>query len=214
VLNAAAMPPLTLVVPRGAEGAAVRRARPSGRVVELPAGTAAVAALPEFAKDETVIVLGLCGALWRLKAGDVAIYGRIADAAHAFVPDLPLIDTLKAALPGATVVNACTSKRVVTTIAARSDLAERFNAAVVDMEGTHLAAALAVRGVRFAMVRVVSDDASRDLPPIADAIDEQGRVRALRLTVAFARAPLGAFVFARDVMSALNVLTRVTRAIG
>ena len=191
----------------------MRRARLSARVVEVPAGAAAAAALPEFEEGETVVVLGLCGALWRLKAGHVVIYGRVADAAHAFVPDPLLSDALKAALPGATVVNACTSKRVVTTIAARVDLAERFNAAVVDMEGTHLAAALALRGVRFAMVRVVSDDASRDLPPISDAIDEQGRVRALRLTVAFARAPLGAFVFARDVMSALNVLTRVTREI-
>lgn len=182
--------------------------------MEVPAGAAAAAALPEFAQDEAVIVLGLCGALWRLKTGEVAIYGRVADAAHAFIPDPPLLDALTAALPGATVVNACTSKRVVTTAAARTALAERYNAAVVDMEGTYLAAALALRGVRFAMVRVVSDDASRDLPPIADAIDEQGRVRALRLVMAFARSPLGAFAFARSVLSALNVLTGVARAIG
>jgi Phosphorylase superfamily len=208
------MPPLTIVVPRGAEAAAVRRARPSARVVEVAPGAAGAAGLPEFEEGETVIVLGLCGALWRLKAGDVAIYGRIADAAHAFVPDPPLTDALKAALPGATVVNACTSKRVVTTISARAALAERFNATVVDMEGTHLAAALALRGVRFAMVRVVSDDASRDLPPIADAIDEQGRLHVMRLAVAFAHAPRAAFAFVRDVRCALGTLSMTAHAVG
>lgn len=208
------MPLTTILVPRGAEAAAVRRARSSARVVEVPAGAAAAAALPDFAPDEAVIVLGLCGALWRLKTADVAIYGRVADAAHAFIPDPPLLDALTAALPGATVVNACTSKRIVTTAAARTALAERFNAAVVDMEGTHLAAALALRGVRFAMVRVVSDDASRDLPPIADAIDGQGRVRALRLAAAFARTPGAAFAFVRDVRRALAALTVTARTVG
>ena len=75
--------PLTFFVPRGAEAAAVRRARTSARVVELPAGGAAAGALPAFGADETVVVLGLCGALRRLRAGDVAVYGRIADAAQA-----------------------------------------------------------------------------------------------------------------------------------
>ncbi|MDB5072863.1 MAG: hypothetical protein JWM87_3974 [Candidatus Eremiobacteraeota bacterium] len=180
----------------------------------MPAGTAAASALPEFEDGETVIVLGLCGALWRLKAGDVAIYGRVADAAHAFVLDPSLADALKAALPGAVVANACTSKRVVTTIAARTALAERFNAAVVDMEGTHLAAALALRGVRFAMVRVVSDDASRDLPPVEDAIDAQGRLQPLRVGLAFVRAPRAAFPFVRDIRRALATLTVTARTVG
>jgi nucleoside phosphorylase len=206
------MPPLTIVVPRGAEAAAVRRSGLSARVVEVLAGAAA--ALPEFADGETVIVIGLCGALWRLKAGDVAIYGRVADAAHAFVLDPSLVDALKAALPGATVVNACTSKRVVTTTAARTALAGRFDAAVVDMEGTHLAAALALRGVRFAMVRVVSDDASRDLPPIEDAIDAHGRLQPLRIALTFARAPRAAFPFIRDVRRALATLTVTARTVG
>ncbi len=81
------------------------------------------------------------------------------------------------------------------------------------MEGTHLAAELAARGVRFAMVRVVSDDASRDLPPIEDAIDAQGRVRPLALALAFVRAPRAAFAFVRDVRRALNVLTATARAV-
>ena len=128
-----------------------------------------------------MIVVGLCGALWRCAAGDVVIYGRVTDAANAYAFEPELVDALARALPRAQVVNACTTRRVVTTVAARHTLAQRFNADVVDMEGTHLAAAFRARGVRGAMVRVVSDDASRDLPAIEDAIDAEGRLRPLQI---------------------------------
>src|ERR1700736_6374858 len=164
------MPRTTFLVPRGAEAAAVRRAATGARVVEVLAGAAAASALPDFENGETVIVLGLCGALRTLRAGDVAIYGHVAGAARALPLDARLIGALSAALPGATVVNACTVKRVVTVAAARTVLAQRFDADVVDMEAAHLADALAARGVAFAMVRVVSDDAARDLPPIDGAV--------------------------------------------
>jgi adenosylhomocysteine nucleosidase len=208
------MPRTTILVPHGAEAEAVRRARPAARVAELPAGAAAARALPEFEPGETAFVLGLCGALWRLQAGAVVIYGRVVDAANAFELDPHLVDELTGALPHASVANACTTKRVVTTVTARTVLAQRFNADVVDMEGTHLAAALAARGVRFAMVRVVSDDASRDLPPLDGAIDAQGRIQPMPVALAFARAPLAALAFVRDVRSSLAVLTETARAIS
>ena len=120
--------------------------------------------MPPFAAGETVIVLGLCGALRRLETGDVAIYARVTDGTRTLELDRTLVDALASALPGAFVVNACTGERVVTTASARAPLARRFDADVVDMEGTHLADALGARRVRFAMIRVVSDDAARDLP--------------------------------------------------
>jgi adenosylhomocysteine nucleosidase len=207
-------PRTTIIVPRGAEAAAVRRAATSARVVEVPAGAPAASALPPFDDDETVIVLGLCGGLRRLHAHDVAIYARVADGARRSVLDRPLVDELTAVLPGALVVDACTAERVVTTVAARAALAQRFGADVVDMEGSHLAAALDARGVRYAMVRVVSDDATRALPPIGDAIDADGRVRPIAIALAFARAPSAAFAFVRDVRRALATLTDTARTIG
>jgi nucleoside phosphorylase len=205
---------MTILVPRGAEAAAVRRAQLSARVVEVPAGAAAASALPPFADGETVVVLGLCGALRRLETGDVAIYARVTDGARTFALDRPLVDALAAALPGALVVNACTAERVVTIVAARAPLARRFDADVVDMEGTYLAAALTALGVRFAMVRVVSDDTSRDLPPIGAAIDANGRVRPLPIALAFARAPRAAFAFVHNVRRALATLTDTARSVG
>ena len=204
----------TILVPRGPEAAAVRRAGTGARIVELPAGSAAAAALPEFAQDETVVVMGLCGGLWRMKAGEVCVYGRVVDAAHAFELNPEVVDALSRMLPRAMVVNACTTKQIVTSVTARTLLAQRFNAEVVDMEGTYLAAALTARRVPFGMVRVVSDDASRDLPPMDDAISDDGRIQPLPIALAFARAPRAAFGFVRDVRAALGVLTACARALS
>ena len=204
----------TFLVPRGAEAAAVRRGVPGARVVELPAGAAAATALPGFGDGETVVVLGLCGALRTLRAGDVAIYARVVGATGPVALDARLIGMLTTALPGASVVSACTTKHVVTDAAARTALARRFDADVVDMEATHLVAALGARGVPFAMIRVASDDAARDLPPIENAVDAAGRIRALQIALAFARAPRAAFAFVRDVRRALATLSDTARTIG
>jgi hypothetical protein len=206
-------PRTTILVPRGAEAAAVRRARPRARVVEVTAGAAAASALPAFDDGEAVVVLGLCGALRGLRTGDVAVYERVADETRALVLDPALAAALSGALHGASIVSACTAERIVTTVSVRTALAARFDADVVDMEGTHLAVALRARGVPFAMVRVVSDDASRDLPAIGDAIDAEGRIRPLRIAVAFARAPRTAFAFVQGVRRALATLTIATREV-
>ncbi len=203
----------TIVVPRGAEAVAIRRARTGARIVEVLAAGACANALPAFDAGETVVVMGLCGSLGRLKTADVAIYGRIADAHHDVSLDPALIEELTGELPDAAVVNAYAAERVITSVRARTVLAQRFSADVVDMEAAHLAAALSARGVRFAMVRVVSDDASRDLPPLDAAIDPGGRIHAARVALAFARAPLAALAFVRGVRAALRVLTETARAI-
>lgn len=192
----------------------MRRARVPARVVEIHPGAGAVAELPELEPGETVLVTGVCGALWRLKAGDVAIYGTVRDAGSRHELDPRVVDELSGVLPNAVVVNACTTRRVVTRVDARTALAQRYNADVVDMEATHLAAALSARHVRFGMVRVVSDDAARDLPPIEEAIDGEGRLHALQIAMAFARAPLAALTFVRDVQGALGTLTETIRTIS
>jgi adenosylhomocysteine nucleosidase len=200
---------VTIVVPAGAEARAVRRSVPGALIV---APGAASARLPAFEAPDGVVVVGLCGSLRELRAGDVVVYRSIADAARTIELDTVRAAALAGALPGAHLVDAFTSDRVVTQRRERAQLALHYDADVVDMEGTHLAAALAARGVPFAMVRVVSDDAQRDLPPIGDAIDADGKLRPLRIALAFARAPGAAFAFVRDVRGALAVLTVVAAA--
>ncbi|MBV8580672.1 MAG: hypothetical protein JOZ86_08540 [Candidatus Eremiobacteraeota bacterium] len=220
---------MRIVVPRGAEARAVRRAVPSA--IEVLPGAASAASLPAALRQaqddrgprhpelvegppENIVAVGLCGALRGPRAGAMVIYAHVVDEKHDTMLDPALVRALAAALPGAAIVRACTTDHVVTTVAERTALAARFDADVVDMEGTHLAAALAARGVRYAMVRVVSDDATRDLPPIDDAIGPNGNLRPLQLTWAMLRTPVAAVAFIRDVQSVLRTLGETAKTLA
>lgn len=204
---------MTIVVPRGAEAAAVRRAGSNARVVDVPAGARAATGLPPFEDGDTVVVLGLCGALHGACVGDVVVYRRVVDDGTSFAPEAGLRDALASSL-GASIVDACTTDHVVTTRAERAALASRYDAGVVDMEGTHLAAAFTARGARFAMIRIVSDDDSRDLPALEGAIRADGTVDVLRIVTAFVRSPRAAYAFIRNVRHALDRLTEITHTLS
>jgi hypothetical protein len=64
------------------------------------------------------------------------------------------------------------------------------------------------------MVRVVSDDASRDLPALERAIRADGSIDVLRIAAAFVRSPRAAYAFIRDVRHALGRLTKITRTLS
>jgi len=204
---------LSFVVPRGAEANAVRRAAPGARVVATAAGAAAAANLPAFAPGDAVVVLGLCGALRARTVGDVVIYREIAGDAGALPLEAAFTETLAAALPRAHTVRACTADHVITRRAERETAAGRYDADVVDMEGAALAAALGRHNVRFGMVRVVSDDARRDLPALDRVIRPDGGLDALRLAAAFLRDPRGAAAFVADARRALRTLGEIAVAL-
>ncbi len=205
---------MTILVPHGAEASAARRAGTGARIVAIRAGAHAADAVATLAPDEPVVVTGLCGGLGDVHAGEVAVYRDVADDAGMLGCDERLSAALERALPQARSVSGWTAARIVTSRAARAELAARSGAGVVDMEGTHLARALAARAIPFAMVRVVSDDASRDLPPLDDALGDDGRLRAGRVALAFVRRPRAALAFVRGVRRALAVQRAVVRAIS
>ena len=191
----------TLLVCTAAEERAARRGAPAARIVALRAGAAAARALPDEL-DGPLVVLGLCGALRDLAVGTTVAYGATCD------PD-GVLETVAASLDGAVPVRGYTSPGIVTRVAERTALAERYDADVVDMEGTHIARALRARGLRCAMVRVVSDGLDLDLPPIENAIDAEGNLQPLVLAAAFAQKPAAAARFIADVRRALRVLSAV-----
>jgi len=169
--------------------------------------------LPAAIPAGPIVVLGLCGALGGLRAGAAVIYRDVVDEQGTFAFDAAAVAALHAALPAATLVRACTIDRVATRATERAALAAAYGADVVDMEGTHLARALAARGRACAVVRVVSDDPSYDLPPIEDAFDPNGAIRPLHLARAFAANPRSAARFIRNVRRALSALATVAATI-
>lgn len=200
-------------VPQGAEERAVRKAAPHANVVAVRAGASA-AGVPAGIPGGPGVVLGLCGALRVLQPGACAIYRDAVDEQGRYTFDGELVDALHAALPAATVVHACTVDHVVTRAAERAALAAAYGADVVDMESTHLVRALALRGRPVLVVRVVSDDAAFDLPPIEHAFDASGAVRPLHLARAFAAQPRAALRFIGNVRYALKVLGATAAALA
>ena len=83
---------------------------------------------------------------------------------------------------------------VVTTAAAKRDLAAATGASVVDMETYAVATAAQAAGLRCMSIRVVSDDASQDLPrEIASLVQPQSGMRRLGTAIgAIGRRPRAA----------------------
>ncbi len=199
--------PVTILVPRGAEEAAVRRGAPSATIAVIAPGAASAGVPASLATDAFVVLVGLCGSLTAARVGDVVVYTSVVDATGSEALDPATIARVTAALPHARTAVACMTDRVVTKAVDRVALAAHFGAGVVDMEGVHVARALRARGIAFAMVRVVSDDPLADLPPIEDALAPDGAIRPLTLAAAAVRAPLAFARFVRDVQASLRVLS-------
>ncbi len=204
----------TIVVPRGAETRAVERGWPPPRPVTLivPAGATAGRRLNDGRPALTALVLGLCGALDpALRVGDAVVYARIADGARTIDLDPRLAAACAAACARAP-VDAAVVDRVVGDVAAKSALRLATGAAVIDMEAAAIARALHARGIRVAMVRVVSDDAHTDLPDLRHVYDAGGALRPSALALALLRAPRRGARFVRNAMHALSALrTTATR---
>ena len=202
-----------LLVPQGAEERAIRRAAPNATIVALRAGAAA-AMLPDDLPGGLIVVMGLCGALRGLRTGDCAIFSDVVDEAGRYTFDGELVQALHATLPSAALVHGCTVNHVVTRATERVALAAAYNADAVDMEGTHVARALAARGRASLIVRVASDDPSYDLPAIENAFSAGGTIRPLHLALAFAAQPRAAARFIGDVRRSLSVLGGVAKAVA
>ena len=201
------------LVPAGAEEKAVRRAAPGATIVAIRAGASAVN-LPADIPEGPIVVMGLCGALRGVRTGDVVIYSDIVDEIGRYIFDSERVEQLHASIPAATIVHACTVDHVITRATERTALAAAYSADAVDMEGTHLARALAKRGRASLAVRVASDDPSFDLPPIEDAFDADGALRPFALARAFFAKPKAAARFVRDVRRSLDALGKTAAALA
>ena len=116
------------------------------------------------------IALGCCGGLDpSLRSGDLAIATTIIGDDGSYACDeswIARLETSAASLGSRVAVASFLSvDRPLLASAAKAAEFRRSGAAVVEMEGAALAAEARRRGVAFASVRVVLDDASTDLAP-------------------------------------------------
>lgn len=169
-----------------------RIARPLGLAIAVGGGTAAGAerAAEQLAAGgvSALVSFGLAGGLDpRLRPGD-RIVPRIV---HAAGQDWPTDPALSELLGGVTVETLLSETRVVACASAKRQLWLTTHAAAVDLESGAAARAAERYGLRFAVLRAISDPAERSLPAAAlSSLDRNGRVQPFRVMMAIAGHPL------------------------
>jgi hypothetical protein len=212
-----------ILVPRGAEHSSIRRGlRNIGDLAPqiIPINLGA----PEFLDSSPVsrqsleflnkftgkiVTLGLAGSLSdRYRVGDGVIYQGCGAETGSYWQCEPEITAEIAQLTGYSLVKGLTSDRLIS----RSEEKRRLGQGgyeVVDMEGARILAAL--RGQKVAIVRVISDEVTQDLPDLAPAIDNQGQLLPFPLARQMLIRPLPAFHLIQGSLKGLSVLTQVAR---
>lgn len=197
-----------ILVPQGAEYQAVcqglKQHPDPPKVLPIAIGVTAVH-LDTLALDQTskILVMGLCGSLTpRLGVGAVALYTACIDFAGIERNcDRALTHRLQDRFQ-VSPIRGLTSDRVICSAREKCDLGRTYQADVVDMEGSAVAA---LNGA-VAMLRVVSDDTEHDLPDLDGTIDANGKLQPLPLAIALCKRPIAATRLIRGSLVGLNVL--------
>jgi Phosphorylase superfamily len=161
----------------------------------------------------SVLLVGLCGSLTaRLGVGDRVLYQSCIDGrVSPCVPDLHCDESLLQALqerlsPSVTKVTGLMSDRLVHLATQKATLAQQYSTEVVDMEGYAFLKALQSTDTKVGMLRVVSDDAERDVPDLAAAMTDTGELKPLALASTMIRQPRRAMRLIRGSLAGLKQL--------
>jgi len=133
------------------------------------AGKRAAEAVIEYAKPSLLIATGLAGGLkpeWTL--GRTMVAAEVVDEATG--------RRFKTAYGEGTVV----SSREIARATKKRELASRFAADLVDMEGAAVAEVAEAHGLPFLAVKAVSDEMDFELPPLQEFVDAEGRFQSVR----------------------------------
>jgi len=139
---------------------------------------------------DVCIASGLAGGLKeKYSRGDVLVANEVREARgkRVFPCDAVLVERAEAS--GARVAERfLTSTTVIVTAAGKSALADHGDA--VEMESAGVLAAATAVNVPAVAIRVISDDARQDLPPVLNhVLSPKGRVRPVRLLSSIAAEP-------------------------
>ncbi|MCB8751008.1 5'-methylthioadenosine/S-adenosylhomocysteine nucleosidase family protein [Planktothrix agardhii] len=169
-----------------------------------------------------VLIMGLCGSLSpNLKVGDIVIYQNCLPLMSkdfgedpkdmTFPWDYDLALFLHQKLISSHLVRGLTTDRVITTATEKQKLSQLYPVEVVDMEGLILLESLTKAGIKAAMVRVVSDDFSQDLPDLTPAIDHDGRLKIFPLIKVLLQHPVQGLKLISSGLKSLAILQQLTQ---
>ena len=161
---------------------------------------------------QKVLIIGLCGSLSpQHSVGDLVLYQACINNNLSLATDEALTATIKQKLnSNIPLVTALTCDRVINSTTEKQQLAQTHPATVVDMEGFAYLETLQSQGVSVAILRVVSDDIHYDLPDLNHAINQNGELQTIPLTISMLRQPLAAIRLIKGSLQGLQVLKQVT----
>lgn len=166
-----------------------------------------------------IISMGLAGGLAPIpEVGDALIASHVVTEREHYACDPQWSRVLRTKLPEAHSVVIAGVEEPAQHMGAKKDLFRQTGAHAVDME-SHVAARFASeRGIPFVVLRVISDDCKRTLPPAAlEHLSINGRPRyfAIIRSLARERGQFGELLrTAREAGSAFRTLLRCLRALG
>jgi len=174
-------------------------------------------------KHRLTISFGICGALDpSLRSGDIIIGTHVVSGGDSVMADEEVVWALAARLKAAgerVKIGAVVGVDApVLTRAAKAELRKATRAASVDMESQIAARFAAEAKAPFAILRVVSDPAARDLPPLVTAaVKADGSVDYGVVAYGVMKSPRqtrGLIHGARDSSAAFAALRRARRTPG
>jgi adenosylhomocysteine nucleosidase len=150
----------------------------------------AAEAVIELYSPAVIYSAGFAGALdSKLKVGDVVLPRRVVNAGDG--------SSIEMEIGGGVLVSFAS----VACLTQKEKLRESFSAHVVDMEAAAVARAAQARGVRFATVKVISDECDFDFPALERFVNANGEFSELRFALFAAIRP---WLWARVVRLATN----------
>jgi len=202
------------------------------RITILQSGMGAVGFAEQLAKHLTnnrydaLIIAGLAGGLNpRLRVGNAVLYNFCYDAratdftcrerpGHEDVVATACDEALSGFLYGALTRSGLsfiqapgiTAGRIITEAKEKLALGARYGAAAVDMETYEMLDACARLGLPAAALRVISDEAVRDIPDFNRIYNADGRINGWRTFAAMAARPPAALRLLMTVRPALQSL--------
>lgn len=212
----------TIVVPQGAEYQAVCRGLKQAKVkkpqvISIPIGMNHVQQIlsdrvfkPK--KPQKVLIMGLCGSLVpQYAVGNVVLYQSCWNLEHEHLNLDNSLNTMIQEILAVNLVTGLTSDRLIYQTKAKYNLSQQYPVSVVDMEGYGYIKELQQKGVSVAMLRVVSDNLSGDIPDLSKSIDENGNLNNISMAIAFIQHPIAATRLIKGSLTGLKILQQVTQ---
>ena len=210
----------TIVVPQGAEYQAVCRGlkkvrAKNVRVVSIPIGTKNIERTLanysiELNNAQNILIVGLAGSLSQLySVGDAVLYQSCWNLNRQHINIESELTTAIGKKLSINLVEGLSCDRVIHQATDKLKLSQTYPVSVVDMEGYGYIKQLQQRNITVAMLRIISDDLTGDIPDLTNAIDGNGNLKAIPMAIAFLKQPLPAIRLIQGSLIGLNTLQKV-----